>query len=44
MKQKLLTLLFMAFMPMVMMAYDTEVDGIYYNVVKKAIPGRHNVQ
>lgn len=36
MKQKLLTLLLMAFLPLAMMAYDTEVDGIYYNVVKKA--------
>ena len=26
----------MAFLPLAMMAYDTEVDGIYYNVVKKA--------
>ena len=36
MKQKLLTLLLMAFIPLAMMAYDAEVDGIYYNVVKKA--------
>ncbi len=36
MKQKILSLLFMAFFPMAMMAYDAEVDGIYYNVVKKA--------
>ena len=34
MKQKLLTLL-MAFIPLAMMAYDVEVNGIYFNVVKK---------
>ena len=32
MKQKLLSLLFMAFIPIAMMAYDVEVDGIYYNL------------
>ena len=26
----------MAFLPLAMMAYDAEIDGIYYNVVKKA--------
>lgn len=26
----------MAFLPLAMMAYDVEIDGIYYNVVKKA--------
>lgn len=36
MKQKLLYLLLMVFIPMAMMAYDCEVDGIYYNLVKKA--------
>ena len=35
MKQKLLTLL-MAFIPMVMMAYDAKENGIYFNVVKNA--------
>ena len=32
MKQKLLTLLFMAFVPIAMMAYDVVVDNIYYNL------------
>ena len=32
MKQKLLTLLLMAFIPIVMMAYDCKVNGIYYNL------------
>ena len=32
MKQKLLSLLLMAFIPMTMMAYDCEVNGIYYNL------------
>ena len=30
--KKLLSLLFMAFIPIVMMAYDVEVNGIYYNL------------
>ena len=32
MKQKLATLFFMAFFPLAMVAYDCEVDGIYYNL------------
>ena len=32
MKQKLLLSFFMAFIPIVMMAYDCEVDGIYYDL------------
>ncbi len=33
--KKLLSLLFMAFIPIVMMAYDVEINGIYYNLVNK---------
>ena len=32
MKQKLLSLLLMSFLPIAMMAYDVEVNGIYYNL------------
>lgn len=34
--KKLLSFLFMAFIPIAMRAYDCEVDGIYYNLVEKA--------
>ena len=36
MKQKILTLLFLAFIPIAMMAYDYEVDGIFYNLNNNA--------
>ncbi len=32
MKQKILTLLFLAFIPIATMAYDCEVNGIFYNL------------
>ena len=36
MKQKILTLLFLAFFPIAMMAYDCEVNGIFYNLNNNA--------